>query len=309
MYDYLVLDRLNAPAYKHLTYRQLQARLDLDLRSTQDFTTIAIGVSLQGQPVGLVLVEYLTDRNRASILSLVVAQEHRQRGIGTALLIQTEKILTASSCDRIDFIYPLNLTTPILERMLDRQNWSPSFAYSLQCSTNLETIEQAPFLNRYTCPQKFTIFPWSELTDLERSKIEHRENGLNYPDELYPFQAGKILAHASIGVRDRDEVIGWSIVEHLSPIFVSYCSLFVKSEYRLIGLGIHLLVASINRQIVNKSVTAGLFVILQENTAMIKFMTRHLSPYLTSINTYWKSSKLIQSPVSSEPLHLIESNR
>jgi ribosomal protein S18 acetylase RimI-like enzyme len=248
----------------------------------------------------LVLVEYLKDRDRADILSLVVAPGHRQRGIGTALLIQIEQILTGSGCQQIDFIYPLNLMTSIMERMLDRQNWSLASAHSLQCLTNLETIEQAPFLSRYTFPQKFTIFPWSELTDLERSKIEHRENGLNYPDELCPFRLGRIEAPSSIGVRDRDEVIGWSIVEQLSPNCVSYSSLFVKPEYRSIGLGLHLLVASINRQIVDRSVTAGLFIVLQENTAMTKFMTRHLAPYLTEIKSYWKASKLIQLPESSD---------
>lgn len=296
MYDYLILDRRNASAYKHLTYHWFQDRLDL--LSTQ-VTTIAIGAVFQGQPVGLVLVEYLKDRDRANILSLVIVPRHRQQGIGTALLIQIEQLLTESGCQQIDFIYPLNLTTSILERMLDRQNWSLASAHSLQCLTNLETIEQAPFLNRYTFPQKFTIFPWSELTDLERSKIEQRENGLNYPDELCPFRSGRIEAPSSIGVRDRDEVIGWSIVEQLTPNCVSYSSLFVKPEYRSIGLGLHLLVASINRQIVDRSVTAGLFIVLQENTAMTKFMTRHLAPYLTEIKTYWKSSKLIQLPECS----------
>ena len=298
MYDYLILDRRNAPAYKHLTYYWFQDRLNL--LSTQYLTTIAVGVALQGQPVGLVLVECLKDRYQANILSLVVAPGHRQQGIGTALLIQIEKMLTAASCQQIDFVYDLNLTTPIIERMLKQQNWTPASAYSLQCLTNLETIEQAPFLNRYTFPQKFTLFPWSELTDLERSKIDRRENGLNYPDELCPFRVGRIEAPSSIGVRDRDEVIGWSIVEQLTPNCVSYSSLFVRPEYRSIGLGLHLLVASINRQIVDKSVTFGLFLILQENIAMTKFMTRHLAPYLTAINTCWKSSKLIQLSEPSE---------
>jgi ribosomal protein S18 acetylase RimI-like enzyme len=298
MYNYIVLNRLNAPAYKHLTYHYFQKHLNL--LSTQDLTTIAIGVALHGQPVGLVLVEYLKDRYRADILSLVVASGHRQQGIGTALLIQIEEILTENGCQQIDFIYPFNLTTPILERMLKQQNWSLASAHGLRCLTNLGTIEQAPFLNRYTFPQKFTIFPWSELTDLERSKIEQKENGLNYPDELCPFRSGRIEAPSSIGVRDRDKVIGWSIVEQLSPNCVSYSSLFVKPEYRSIGLGLHLLVASINRQIADRSVTAGLFLVLQENTAMTKFMTRHLAPYLTEIKTYWKSSKLIQLPVSSD---------
>jgi hypothetical protein len=56
MYDYIVLDNLNAPTYKHLTYPWLQERLDQ--LSSQNLTNIAIGVALQGQPVGLVLAEY-----------------------------------------------------------------------------------------------------------------------------------------------------------------------------------------------------------------------------------------------------------
>jgi ribosomal protein S18 acetylase RimI-like enzyme len=96
MYDYLILDRRNAFEYKHLTYHWFQERLNL--LSTQEVTTIAIGVAFQGQPVGLVLVEYLKNRDRAEILSLVVAPAHRQRGIGTALLSQLEQILTVSGC-------------------------------------------------------------------------------------------------------------------------------------------------------------------------------------------------------------------
>lgn len=298
MYDYIVLDRLNAPAYKHLTYHWFQERLNL--LSTQYLTTIAIGVVIKGQPVGLVLAEYQKERHQATILSLVVAQEHRQQGIGTELLIQIEEILTASGCQQIDFVYNLNLTTPILERMLDRQNWTPAFACSLRCLTNLQTIEQAPFLTRYTLPHKFTISPWMELTAQEQAKIERRENGLDYPDELCPFRAGRIKAPSSVIVRDRGEVVGWSIVEQMMPNLVNYASLFVKPEYRASGLGIHVLAASINRQIADKTVTNGLFTVLQENTAMVKFMTKNLAPYLTSINTYWKSSKFIQSPVSSD---------
>ena len=276
MYDYLILDRRNAPAYKHLTYYWFQDCLNL--LSTQ-FTTIAIGVAFQGQPVGLILAEYPKDRGRAVILSLFVAPEHRQRGIGTALLIQIEQILTVSGCEQIDFIHSLNLMTPVIERILDRQSWSPSSANSLQCLTDLKTIEQAPFLNRYTFPQKFMIFPWSELTELERSQIEHKENGLDYPDELLPFRAGRIETPASIGVRDGDRVIGWSIVAQVSPNCVSYSSLFVRPEYRSIGLGIHLLVASINRQIVDRSVTAGLFIVLHENTNIMITLYSHCFEY------------------------------
>jgi GNAT superfamily N-acetyltransferase len=299
MYKYIVLDRLNAPAYKHLTYPWLQERLD-QLSPPEN---IAIGVALQGQPVGLVLAEYPTNQNQAKILSLIVAQEHRQRGLGTALLMQIEEILKEYGCQQLDILYNLNLTTPILERLLKQQNWTPASLYSLQCLTNRETITQAPFLHRYTLPKKFTLFPWVELTDQERTKIKQRENGLNYPDELYPFKEERIEPLSSVGLRYEGEVVGWSIFQRITPNFVIYKSLFVKPELRSIGLGVHLFVASANRQLTDEKVTGAMFVVLKENTQMVRFVNRHITPYLTAINSFWKSSKLLQSST------LIEHNR
>ena len=303
MYDYLILDRLNAPAYKHLTYHWFQDRLNL--LSTQDRTTIAIGAAFQGQPVGLVLVEYQKDRDRANILSLVVAPEHRRQGIGTELLIQIEEILTEYGCQQIELFYSLNLMTPVLEQMLARQNWTTGTAYSLRCLTNRENILRVPFLNRYTLPTKYTIFPWSELTTQERTKIQQRANRLDYPDELYPFREEWNLSPASVGLRYRDEVVGWNIVTQLTPSFVNFKSRFVKGKFRAIGLGIHLLTASINRQVLDEKVTDAMFTAKLDNAEMVRFVYRHMAPYLTSVINYWKASKLIQTSASrdEEPSH------
>jgi ribosomal protein S18 acetylase RimI-like enzyme len=293
MYNYRVLDRLNAPTYKHLTYPWLQERLDK--LSTPELTNIAIGVALQEQPVGLVLAEYLPNQNQANILSLMVAQEHRQRGLGTALLMQIEEILKEYGCQQLDILYKLNLTTPILERLLKQQNWTPASFYSLQCLTNRETFKQAPFLYRYTLPKKFTIFPWVELTAQERTKIKQRENGLNYPDELYPFKEDRIEALYSVGLRYGEEVVGWSIVQRVMPNLVTYKSLFVKPEFQSIGLGVHLFVASANRQLSDEKVTEAMFIVLKDNIRMLRFVKRHLVPYLTATNIFWKSSKLLRT--------------
>ncbi|MBD0266428.1 MAG: GNAT family N-acetyltransferase, partial [Tolypothrix sp. Co-bin9] len=279
MYNYKVLDRLNAPTYKHLTYPWLQERLDK--LSPLNIINIAIGVALQGEPVGLVLAEYLPNQNQANILSLMVVQEHRQRGLGTALLMQIEEILKEYGCQQLDILYNLNLTTPILERLLKQLNWTPASFYSLQCLTNRETIMQAPFLHRYTLPKKITIFPWVELTAQERAKIKQRENGLNYPDELCPFKTDQIEALSSVGLRYEGEVVGWSIFQRSMPNCVIYKSLFVKPELRSIGLGVHLFVASANRQLTDEKVTEAMFIVLKENTQMVRFINRHITPYLT----------------------------
>lgn len=305
MYNYLVLDHLSVLNYKHLTYPWFQERLDQ--LSTSNITNIAIGVEFQGKPVGLVLAEYQKNQNQANILSLVVDPQYRRQGLGTALLIQIEELLRKFCCQQLNLIYKLHLMTSILENMLKQQNWTPGSFYSLQCLTNRETMKQAPFLHRYTIPQKFTIFPWVELTAKERTKIEQRDNKLNYPDELSPFREGKIEAISSLGVRYQEEVIAWSIFYRMLPNCVVYKSLFVKPEFRSSSLGASLIAASLNRQIADETVTEGMVIFLEENTTMTKFLNRRLAPYLTSINRFWKSSKLLQSaPVvkqNNSPVH------
>ena len=303
MYDYLVLDHLAAPNYSHLTYYWLQERLNLP--SSPYSTTIAIGTALQGQPVGLVLVDYAQDSQTANILSLFVDKKHRRQGIGTELLIQIEEILKEYGCQQIELLYSLNLMTPVLERILARQNWTTGTAYSLRCLTNRENILRVPFLNRYTLPTKYTIFPWSELTTQERTKIQQRANKLDYPDELYPFREEWNSSLASVGLRYRDEVIGWNIVTQLTPSFVNFKSRFVKGKFRTIGLGIHLLTASINRQVLDEKVTDAMFTAKLDNAEMVRFVHRHMAPYLTSVINYWKASKLIQTSAlrDEEPSH------
>jgi GNAT superfamily N-acetyltransferase len=299
MYSYLVLDYLNAPTYKALTYPWLRSRLDK--LSLQSFTNVAVGIEFQGKPVGLVLAECLTSQNRGNILSLFVNPEHRQRGLGTALLIQVEELLKEHGYRQMDILYSVNLTTPMLERMLKQQNWSYSSLHGLRCLTNLATIQQASFLNRYTLPKTFTIFPWMELTAQERAEIEQRDNGLNYPDELCPFiETDPIEALSSLGLRYRDEIVGWCVVHRIMPNCVNYRSLFVKPEFQAIGRAIPLLFASINRQITNQEVTNGLFFVLNENLPMMRFANHRLAPYLTAMNLFWKSSKLLQSPTANK---------
>lgn len=305
MYNYLVLDNLSFLNYKHLTYPWLQERLEQ--LSSQNIINVALGVELQGKPVGLVLAEYKKNQNQANILSLIVDPEHRRQGLGTALLIQIEEILKKSGCQQLNLIYKLNLMTSILEHMLQQQNWTPGSSYSLQCLTNRETMKHAPFLHRYTIPEKFTVFPWVELTAQERMKIEQGDNKLNYPDELSPFSEGQIEAISSLGVRYQEEVIAWSIFHRMLPNCVVYKSLFVKPEFRSSCLGASLIAASLNRQITDEAVTEGMVIFLEENTTMMKFLNRRLAPYLTSINRFWKSTKLLQpSPVIEQnhsPVH------
>jgi ribosomal protein S18 acetylase RimI-like enzyme len=134
-----------------------------------------------------------------------------------------------------------------------------------------------------------------ELTAQERTKIKQRENGLNYPDELYPFKEDRIEALSSVGLRYGEEVVGWSIVQRVMPNCVAYKSLFVKPEFQSIGLGVHLFVASANRQLSDEKVTEAMFIVLKDNTRMLRFVKRHIVPYLTATNNFWKSSKLLRT--------------
>jgi GNAT superfamily N-acetyltransferase len=137
MYDYTLLDTSNAPAYQHLTLNIFHEHLNrLALPRL-----MAIGATLEGQPVGLIIARYQPDEHQADILSLLVDPAHRHKGIGTALLIKIEEILTEYGCQQIDLIYNFNPTATSLEQILKHQNWTPGYAYCERCLTRVSASQ------------------------------------------------------------------------------------------------------------------------------------------------------------------------
>ncbi|GAP94803.1 hypothetical protein NIES2104_13200 [Leptolyngbya sp. NIES-2104] len=286
MYEFRLLDPMTAPDYERLTSPMFRSQLSAIHGS------FAIGVQHQSQPCGLILAEYSHRDRRSRICSLYVEPAHRRRGLGKALLDRMEQTLIDAGCVEVELHYTVNLMTPVLDRILEQLNWSPGAPFGLMCVIQRHLVQNAPWLN-YPLPTSLTPFPWSELTLQDRETIQQQRSSLlNYPPELCPFREEHLIEpRFSFGLRHQGQVVGWNIVHRIAVDTVRYSALYVRPDLQPAGRAIPLLATAVRQQIQDRQITKGIFIVLLDNAAMVKFVKHRLSPYLTEIQQTWKASK------------------
>ena len=298
MYKFVTVNTATATSYERLTYPTFRPRLRaLD----HDCSTVALGVHLDSQPIGLILAETSTERKSAKILSSFVIPEHRRCGLGKTLLTYMEAELYRRGCLHVDLVYLSNTTTPALEQILKRCNWSIPQPRVLKCFSSRDNIKDASWLKLYNAlPSSYTIFPWLELTLQERELIQKQQASYPwYPEVLCPFEDEENIEPLySLGLRYQNQVVGWMITHRVSIDTVLYTSLFVRQELQRLGYAIPLLATAIRLQLESTKHTKAVFMVDAKNTSMVKFVYRRLVPYLTDIRKSWGSSKLLKPPAS-----------
>jgi uncharacterized protein (TIGR03032 family) len=278
----------NSIDYDALTFPSIKKRWQT---YQQRGELLGVSASISGTMVGFIIAELLPDRT-AELLSLLVLPDYRQQGVGTKLINYLERELIQQGCSQITVAYQATaLTATALEPLLRKLNWQPPQATFLLAKTTTEKIAAAPWLTRYPLPAEFTVFPWHELTTAEAESWQQRQD---YPSSLNPFTHDPRLEPLnSLGLRYRGEVIGWMLTHRVAPDTIRYSSLFVSEKFQKLGRGISLLAESIQRQIAS-SVTNCTFSVARENAQMLKFVDRHLQPYLTGMSESRICGKLLE---------------
>lgn len=272
------LNASNSIDYDALTFPSIKKRWQT---YQQRGELLGVSASVSGTMVGFVIAELLPD-SAAEILSLFVLPDYRQQGIGTKLVGYLERELAQQGCSQVTVAYQATaLTATALEPLLQKFNWQPPQATFLLGKTTTEKIAAAPWLTRYPLPAAFTVFPWHELTAAEAESWQQRQD---YPPSLNPFTNDPRLEPLnSLGLRYRGEVIGWMLTHRVAPDTIRYSNLYVSEKFQKLGRAISLLAESIQRQIAS-SIPYCTFSVSQENTQMLKFVDRHLQPYLTGMS-------------------------
>lgn len=293
MYQFVILNNKIAAFYENLTYPAFRSRLKA---IDNDESIVALGVHLGSQAVGLVLVEISTDKNHksATILSFFVVPEHRGRGLGKTLLTYIEDELHQLDCSQVNVVYISNATTTFWEKILKQCNWSTPQLRMLVCSGSIINIKDAVWLRlAHTLPPGYTIFPWVELTKQERDLIEKQQaTSTWYPEILSPWSEAEIIESVnSLGLRYKDQVVGWMVTHRVTTDTVRYTKLFVREDLQRLGRAISLLAKAIQLQLESMEDTKAVFTVFANNTLMVKFVERRLAPYLTSIRQSWGASK------------------
>lgn len=289
MYDVKQLDlkTLDAARWEHLT----EPKYHCCLRGQQpdnitDTQIIAIGASEGGKPIGLLLASFFDAVRFAEVHSLFVAGQYRGQHLGTQLLSVLEGILRPLRCNSISFVYPAEADyTSYLQKILQALAWEGPRPFMTYCKFNGRTF-QPPWLRAdYEHSMGFTVFPWSQLTDPERKKIEsHLKKGI-VPLSVSPFRnENRIEPINSLGLRFKGDVIGWMVTHRDDPDTIRYTALYIHHNYYMSGEAIKLLCDAIWRQkkadipwaILNVNVTLS-------PPRWLRFLERRLVPYAIEV--------------------------
>ena len=244
---------------------------------------VTIGAESRGQAVGLVVAEADGNGPRSGrVHSLVIAPEHRRRGIGRALLEEVQGLLEADGARSLEGRYvPRQGECDGVAPLLDRCGWKSPESCALLARTDYATLSRAPFLRHTALPPEFEVFPWKDLTIADREDMARRQKEQQwYPEFLSPFTFEKEMIPAvSLGLRLRGEVVGWCISHPLSRDVLRCAKLYVRQDLQRRGRGVILLARAFH-----ESPASGfhkfLFDVALENPAMVRFVERRMRPYL-----------------------------
>jgi GNAT superfamily N-acetyltransferase len=289
------LNRIDNPLtgflYQGFTFPRFRPHLEV---LKPEGSTVAIAASDSDLPVGLVLAEILPDGKSAEVLSIFVEQKYRDIGIGTSLLIRLEEELFSRGCTSVNLAYTTGKpTTPTLEHLLKKCNWSVPEARTIVCKSTTDKIAGAPWMQKSTLPAAYTVFPWVEITAEERVAIAQQQAAEPWiPPQLIPFVSEQDLEPLnSIGLRYQGQVVGWVITHRLAPDTIRYTCSFVRQDLQKMGRIIPLYVTAIKLQ-EKAGIPNGIWTVPFIYTSMVNFVQKRMAPYMISIEeskTSWKS--------------------
>jgi GNAT superfamily N-acetyltransferase len=302
MYEYRTLQSSECQQYRAFTFPYFREWLD---RVDGD-KLAALGVSRLGQPCGLALVEALADSpSSARLHSIFVAPGMRAQGIGSSLLREVREWACVNRIASVEARFLRD--TPgyaAVRRFLERNGWNAPVPSMIICHANYEGIRQAPWMRLNVLDREYSLVAWDGLTARNWAELQ---SATWFPRELGPFvPAWRVIAGASLFLLRNGEVSGWCLMEHFDPQTLCCSRLFVKPELENMGLGIRLLVQSIEAAHAlghdKYCFDTGV-----DRPRMIRFVQRRMAQYLNSLRVLEQTSMTIPMPQNANEREVQES--
>jgi GNAT superfamily N-acetyltransferase len=250
-----------------------------------------VGAVYAGQPIGLALANQQGE-GAASLLSCVVVEEARRKGIGRTLLQHMEALLQRDGCNA--------MTAEFLE---EGDTWGAVGSFLTACgfaapspgiyiwSDLLETLREFSWVWRFRLPDSFSLEPWSSLTQTEREVVQ-AGHGVWYPPILSPFADEENFDHdRSTVLRYGGEVVGWMILERFDAETVLFKTMFVHRRHQRAGRGAALVADACRRMYHDPEFQQGIFFVEAENESMVQFMHNRLHDPGFRKQMLWRTAK------------------
>jgi GNAT superfamily N-acetyltransferase len=240
--DRNVAESLNAwtfPSYRPLLKLQPGTRQSGDRRPIRPLAFMAVE---DGKPKGLVLgclpigesVPGLEMPNEPELLSIYVDSHARRQGIANLLLDKLEDVVAAAGFSHMNTVYMTGAPEiEFLERLLVRRGWAPPQMRMLVLRNTIEEAMRTPWYRRYSNNSEFEYFSWARIDPAELERMKASQAVTRWiANDLVPwyYDMQSLESSSSIGIRYKQEVVGWVINHRINYETVRFTCSFIRSD-------------------------------------------------------------------------------
>jgi GNAT superfamily N-acetyltransferase len=283
--------------FKDLTFPFFQ-----QLFITKGFNSslIAIGAYSQSKPIGLALIKLLTGyTNNAELLSLFVLPPFRRSGIAYRLLLETESELSKLGYNEIFATYVNQCNQEsIFEKLIAKCLWNEPEIEQFLYKTDCRLLEAHWIKNEPPMPKDYSVVPWSDITVNQKDDLVQSQIGPHswIPEDVNPLKHENDYEPLnSLALLRQGEIVGWLITHRLNPNLIRYTCSYIKPEFQKMGRIIHLFAESVRRHCSTCCTVEGIWSVPVHYSRHQRFIQRHFSPYLISIEEGKGSRKTLKS--------------
>ncbi|KPD07731.1 hypothetical protein AM501_13960 [Aneurinibacillus migulanus] len=293
MLEIKLLTPESAKPYQTFTYQSFRKGI-IDSAISPEIRPIVIGASFMGNPVGLVVAGCDRKGATANVVSIFVQKSFRNMGIGTALMNHLLDHLRSEKFLKVTIQYYELDHIQVLEKVLEKSGWKTPQLYSRYYRLELKKLVGFRWMDRMKLPSSYRLVSWGEVSKEEREQVKNL-NEVGYRSYYDPSENEKaVVDTCSYFLKEKDTIIGWSIVERHLEDTLLYRVLYVREAYRDKGLGL-VLAAKTAHGALESRIPYGVIQIVAANERMQKIYKRIIEPLSPVITPYRTCEKDLSS--------------
>ncbi len=267
---------------------------DEEFRKAKSDGNICLGAYKFSCPAGYIRITKEPDC--ISVGYIFVAEVYRRKGLGRDLLEYVTKLYADEHTENMKIKYFRNEyeDRKSLEYFLENTGWSEPEVLERICITD-RRILRAPWIRRAKIPDGFKVYLWHTTDASLREFLKNDPEREDWEkDNLSPFneQSRDYIPQLSFCIVKDDYIIGWLITTEARPGIARYGNLYIRREYRGLGLSFALLSKAFAIQ--DKELPEypeGIWKYSTRNTERVNFNTRRMAPYVKEIHHHLQRTK------------------
>lgn len=257
---------------------------------------LPVVVSHTGRPQALFFVSEDSSTGKFECESLKLLDLSKADEMLNFLLTALVEQASLKRCHTVLFYFDeKSPEAPAIKRALKRFDWSDPELYIMSCY--FDRTFDPPWLHaKFRMPPHFELRPWGQLTQEQLTRIREKGRDSVYPPTLSPFKYTHPDPEFSLTLVHHNDVVGWLMTRRIQSNLLSYHTIFVESDYKLLGLAIPMMAESI-RRVLHAPIPGAVidtYVTLSE-PYWVDFVNKRLKPRSISVTDICRTYKRVAS--------------